>query len=89
MLTVPWGPADWKCRLHEKHGLYFLRGVYPTRMAVVAQICTVPERTQQKSSEGKHSCRLRKIWHERLGHPGKTASERLTREELCQGILLV
>jgi hypothetical protein len=37
------GPADWECRLHEKHGLYFLRGVYPTRMAVVAQICTVPE----------------------------------------------
>jgi transposase InsO family protein len=80
------GPADWECRLHEKHGLYFLRGVYPTRMAVVAQICTVPERTQQKSSEGKHSCRLRKIWHERLGHPGKTASERLSREDLCQGI---
>jgi hypothetical protein len=80
------GPADWECRLHEKHGLYFLRGVYPTRMAVVAQICTVPERAQQKSSEGKHSCRLRKIWHERLGHPGKTASERLIREDLCQGI---
>jgi transposase InsO family protein len=80
------GPADWECRLHEKHGLYFLRGVYPTRMAVVAQICTVPERAQEKKSEGKHSCRLIRLWHERLGHPGKTASERLTREDLCQGI---
>jgi hypothetical protein len=80
------GPADWECRLHEKHGLYFLRGVYPTRMAMVAQICTVPQSAQQKSSGRKHSCKLRKIWHERLGHPGKTASERLTREELCQGI---
>jgi hypothetical protein len=80
------GPADWECRLHEKHGLYVLRGVYPTRLAMVAQICTVPESNQQKSSGRKHSCKLRKIWHDRLGHPGKTASERLTREELCQGI---
>lgn len=80
------GPADWACRLQEKHGLYFVKGVYPTRMAVVAQLCTGPVGMQQNTRERKHSCKLRRLWHERFGHPGKTASERLTREELCTGI---
>jgi len=33
------GPNDWTCRVQEVHGLYSLKGVYPTTVPLVCQKC--------------------------------------------------
>jgi hypothetical protein len=80
------GMGDWGCNVSERHGLYVLRGVFPTLQPVVCQACLRTPVVAETSAKIKHDCKLRKLWHARLGHPGKTASERIERENLCTGI---
>ena len=80
------GMGDWTCNVSEKHGLYVLKGVFPTLQPIVCQVCMRTPVLTENSPKQKHDCTLRRLWHERLGHPGKTASERLDREGLCTGI---
>jgi transposase InsO family protein len=80
------GADGWMCRVQEEHGLYNLKGVYPTTVPLVCQKCFKAITDDHLSPTLKHDCKLRQLWHERLGHPGKTVSERLTREQLCTGI---
>ena len=80
------GPDDWVCRVREVHGLYVLRNVHPTTLPVVCQVCMRHSANLADKVHKRHDCGLRKLWHERLGHPGITAMERLQREELCTGI---
>jgi hypothetical protein len=76
----------WECCIVERYGLYVLRGIYPTRHQVACKVCVNPMSVHHAAHKPAHNCKLRKLWHERLGHPGKTATERLSREELCTGI---
>lgn len=80
------GMGEWGCNVNERHGLYVLRGVFPTLKPVVCQVCLRTPVVTEPAVKSKHDCKLRKLWHDRLGHPGKTASERLDREALCRGI---
>lgn len=80
------GPDGWHCSVTERHGLFVMRGVYPTLQPVVCQSCLRVPVVEPEIPKRKHDCKLRQLWHERLGHPGKTASERLSREHLCRGI---
>jgi len=80
------GPMGWECSVVERYGLYVLRGIYPTKYQVACQVCVNPMSAHHAAHKPAHNCKLRKLWHERLGHPGKTATERLSREELCTGI---
>lgn len=80
------GPMGWECSIVERYGLYVLRGIYPTKYQVACQVCVNPMSAHHAAHKPAHNCKLRKLWHERLGHPGKTATERLSREELCTGI---
>eukprot|EP00884_Botryococcus_braunii_P007680 jgi/Botrbrau1/16913/Bobra.0374s0003.1 len=82
------GPMGWECSIVERYGLYVLRGIYPTKYQVACQVCVNPMSAHHAAHKPAHNCKLRKLWHERLGHPGKTATERLSREELCTGILV-
>jgi transposase InsO family protein len=79
------GPMGWECRIVERYGLYVLTGVFPTSKLVVCQVC-IPSVSRRESTHPKHDCRMRRMWHERLGHPGKTATERLNREGMVTGI---
>ncbi len=80
------GMDGWQCGVHEAHGLYVMHGVYPTNTPVVFHTCLKTPAVADPSPKTKHDCKLRQLWHERLGHPGKTVSERLSREQLCVGI---
>ena len=79
-------PNGWECSITEQFGLYVLKGIYPTSLPVVCQTCMSGPFVGRATTAEKHNCKLRKLWHDRLGHPGKTASERLSREQLCTGI---
>ncbi len=80
------GPDYWECRIREAYGLYMLGGVHPTQMPVLCQVCMHIPPQPAKPPQKRHDCKLRALWHERLGHPGITAMERLNREDLCLGI---
>ncbi len=80
------GADGWYCGVQETHGLYNMRSVYPTTIPVVCQTCMRTTVVETQSPKLKHDCKLRKLWHERLGHPGKTVSERITREDVCRGV---
>jgi len=82
------GPTDWECRVARESGLFVLKGILPTREPLVCQVCVpVCEGTALHVGGGRaHDCNKRRLWHERLGHPGRTASERLSKEPLCSGI---
>lgn len=80
------GTDGWYCGVQETHGLYSMKSVYPTTVPVVCQTCMRTTVVETQSPRLKHDCKLRQLWHERLGHPGKTVSERITREDVCTGI---
>jgi hypothetical protein len=82
------GMGDWGCNVSERHGLYVLRGVFPTLQPVVCQACMRTPVVAETSAKIKHDCKLRELWHARLGHPGKTASERIEREKICALVYL-
>jgi len=80
------GADGWSCGVQEMHGLYSMRGVYPTTVPIVCQLCLKTTTVDHLSPKLKHDCKLRQLWHERLGHPGKTVSERISKENVCTGI---
>lgn len=80
------GANGWHYGVQELHGLYNMRGIFPTTTPVVCQTCIKSLVIDTPSPKLKHICKLRQLWHERLGHPGKAASERFTREPLCTGV---
>jgi hypothetical protein len=55
------GQDGWSSRVQEMHGLYNMRGVYPTLTPVVCQTCmrTVP--VDHLSPKLKHDCKLRQV----------------------------
>lgn len=79
-------PNGWEYRIAEQFGLYVLKRMYPTSLPVVCQACLGGSSAGRATAAEKHSCNLRKLRHERLGHPGKTASEHL--ETSCALVFL-
>lgn len=73
-------PNGWECSILKQFGLYVLKGIYPISLPVVCQACLGGPCVKGATTAEKHKCKLRKLWHERLGPPGKTAYERLSRE---------
>jgi len=73
------GPCDWSCPVEQKNGLYFLQKVSPIRNPVPALVNAI-------RAQHSHDCRLRALWHSRLGHPGEANMRRLQSENLVSGI---
>jgi hypothetical protein len=79
--------GDLGCNVNERHGLYVLRGV-PTLQPVVCQACLRTPVVAETSAKIKHDCKLRKLWHARLGHPGQDSYVNVLREKICALVYL-
>jgi len=78
------GPHAWSSPVLLKRGLYFLdlsmsSPVYPGGAVTMATQSSDPQTLP-------HDCRLRMLWHSRLGHPGASSMVRMTRESLVTGL---
>ena len=73
------GPQDWFCPVVQKNGLYFLKKVSPVQNPVHVFVNTIGMRKS-------HDCRVRSLWHSRLGHPGENNMTRLQSEDLVTGL---
>lgn len=73
------GPCDWNCPVEQRNGLYFLQKVNPIQNHV-------PGLANAMRAQHSHDCRLRALWHSRLGHPGEANMRRLQCEDLISGI---
>lgn len=63
-----------------------MRWAFPTVQPVVCQARMRAPVGDNATVKNNHDCKLRQLWHDRLGHTGKTAIERLTIERLCTGL---
>ena len=73
------GAQNWSCSVAQRNGLYFLQKVSPVRNPVSVFVNTA-------RAPVAHDCRLRALWHSRLGHPGEVNMRRLQSEDLVLGI---
>ena len=55
------GADGWMCRVQEEHGLYNLKGVYPTTVPLVCQKCFKAITDDHLSPSLKHDCKLRQL----------------------------
>jgi GAG-pre-integrase domain len=76
------GGPDWRGKVVEENGLYVLRHALPV---VPREALCLHAACGGRGQKG-HSCVERDLWHQRMGHLGRAAMERLHIEGLLSGI---
>ena len=74
------GPGSWKSPVAVQRGLYYVQQIQDSR-----NICP-PSVNQISQSQLPHNCKLRTLWHAKLGHPSSAVMSRFSKEPLVTGL---
>jgi transposase InsO family protein len=81
------GNDNWECPITLAGGLYYLGGSWVLGLLDENMACaTGGEKKATNPWNLPHSCHMRQLWHERMGHPGSQNMVRLQREQAVQGV---